>query len=1079
MSTIKSLLSSVALGMLFSCGPDLPDDVETAYEKLPEEIDFNLHVKPILSDKCFICHGPDKAKVKAGLQLHLPEMAYAESPNAPGRFSIVPGDAGSSEMVKRILTDDPEVTMPEPSSHLDLTAYEKAMLVKWIEDGAEYKDHWAFLPPEKHEPPKVKLLEKVSNGIDNFILAKLEKENRVPSPPADKEMVLRRLSFDLTGLPPTLEEIDAFVKDDSPNAYEKQVDRLLSSPHYGEQMALDWMDLSRYADTHGYTVDRYRDVSVWRDWVIEKFNENKPYDEFIRWQLAGDMMENASKEQILATTFNRLHPQNLEGGIIDEEFRSEYVSDRANVVSEGLMGLTMACAKCHDHKYDPISQKNYYEMYSFFNNVNESGQIPWDWSMPVPNMLLPTEEKEEFLAYVDGLIDEKEKEVGEVVAAEGTEAEKWIASEGYKKIKAKAMPENLIAKIDFDNGTINNSVAPYHKGEMKQQFAKDQMAVFTEGKSGKGLSFDGDTWLDMGKLGIFRRNEPFSIGIQVFIPKDLEDGQVFHKHNSTQLHSYRGYHLSLHENKIELLLAHVWPDNAIVERTLDDIPKDRWVQLTMTYDGSSKADGLKVFVDGTEEKTEDINDNLYKDIIFGNYEDYIYDQPIEPGLQIGAIWRGKGIGGAKADDILVFDKELTAVEVAQIADPEFLKPVLAKAENELSAAERNSLERYFMATKSKKYRQSLAELEKVRKTQADSIERVASIMVMKEMEEPRETYVLERGQYDSYGERVYPNTPERIFAYPDSLPKNRLGLAEWVTSKNNPLTARVAVNRYWQNMFGTGIVRTVEDFGNQGELPSHPALLDWLAIEFMESGWDVKALHKLMAMSNTYRQSSKASEELLAKDKKNRWLARGPAKRLTGEMLRNNALVASGLMNDKIGGPSVKPYQPEGLWKINGAAYEEDKGDKLYRKSMYTIWKRTVPHPTIATFDAPERSFCTVRRQETNTPLQALVLLNDPTYVEASRVLGHSMLQYNDSKKGISEVFKKLTGRHIKPRELKLLSDLQRGEYEKFKKNGAKTEGWLNTGEFRIKNDEDAALVAANAVVASTIMNSDATIMKR
>jgi hypothetical protein len=1068
------------LGLLFSCGPDLPGDVELAYEKLPEEIDFNQHVKPILSDKCFICHGPDQAKVKAGLQLHIPKMAYAESPNAPGTFSIVPGDAGSSEMVTRILTEDPEIVMPEPSSHLELTAYEKAMLVKWIEDGAEYKDHWAFIPPEKREPPKAKWKDKIVNPIDNFVQAKLATEKLETQPEADREILLRRLSFDLTGLPPTAEELEAFVNDDSPNAYEKQVDRLLASSHYGEQMTLDWMDLSRYADTHGYTVDRYRDVSVWRDWVIEAFNENMPYDQFIEWQLAGDMMENPSKEQILATTFNRLHPQNLEGGIIDEEFRSEYVADRTNVMSEGFLGLTMACAKCHDHKYDPISQKNYYQMYSFFNNVNESGQIPWDWSMPVPNMMLPTEEEEKFLAYVDGLIDEKEETVEKVAETESTEAEKWMASESYKKFRPKAMPGNLIAKIDFNDGTINNSVAPYHKGEMKQQYADNQKVNFIEGVSGKGIAFDGDTWLDMGKLAIFRRHEPFSIGIQVFIPKDLEDGQVFHKHNSTQLHSYRGYHLSLHENKIELLLAHVWPDNAIVERTLEDVPKDHWVQLTMTYDGSSKASGLKVFVDGAEKKTEIIHDNLYKDIIFGNYEDYIYDKPIEPGLQIGAIWRGKGIGGAKADDILVFDKELTEVEVAQIAAPETLESLLAKSNGELSQEENTRLKQYFLATQSEEYQASLAELEKVRKTKVDSVEPVKEIMVMKEMEEPRETFVLERGIYDNYGERVYPNTPERIFPYPDSLPKNRLGLAQWVTSEKNPLTARVAVNRYWQNMFGTGIVRTVEDFGNQGELPSHSALLDWLAIEFMESGWDVKVLHKLMAMSHTYRQSSKAtSEELLARDKKNRLLARGPSKRLTGEMLRNNALVASGLMNDKIGGPSVKPYQPEGLWKINGAAYEEDKGNKLYRKSMYTIWKRTVPHPTIASFDAPERSFCTVRRQETNTPLQALVLLNDPTYVEASRVLGNNMLEYIDINKGISAIFKKLTGRSIKKDELQLLADLQQQEYEKFKNNRSKTEGWLNTGEFRIDNDENAALVAANAVVASTIMNSDATIMKR
>ena len=1065
--------------ILISCGPDMPTSVEKAYEKLPGQIDFNQHVKPILSDKCFICHGPDKAKVKAGLQLHLPELAYSESPNSPGIYAIDPGNPANSEMIDRILTEDPARIMPVPSSHLLLSDYEKAMLVKWIEEGAEYKDHWAFLPPEEQKLPTVKLTEKVINPIDNFILAKLEKENLRPAEMADKEILLRRLSFDLTGLPPTLNEIENFVNDSSLGAYEKQVDRLLASPHYGEQMTLDWMDLSRYADTHGYTVDRYRDVSVWRDWVIKSFNENMPYDRFIRWQLAGDMMPNASKEQVLATTFNRLHPQNLEGGIIDEEFRSEYVSDRTNVVSEGFMGLTMACAKCHDHKYDPISQKNYFEMYSFFNNVNESGQISWDWSMPVPNMLLPTQEQEDFMSYVDNLIDEKEKEVSEVVRGESAEAKDWIASELYKNTDTNLMPSNLIGKIDFKNGSIDNLVSPYQKGEMKQQFAARQKAVFTEGYTDKGLMLDGDTWLDMGDLGIFRRNEPFSVGIQVFIPQDLENGVVFHKHHSTQLYSYRGYHLSLHDNKIEVLLAHVWPDNAIVERTLNDIPKNQWVQLTMTYDGSSKASGLKVYMDGKEQKTMVINDNLYKDIIFGKQEVDGFPKPGEAGLQIGAIWRGKGIGGANVDDILVFNKELSGLEVAQVAKPEILKTMLAKPKDKLSDDEMKSLEHYFLSTKSKAYQSSLAELQKVRKRQADSMERVETIMVMKEMENPRETYVLERGQYDVYGERVYPNTPERIFAYPDSLPKNRLGLAQWVTSRKNPLTARVAVNRYWQNMFGTGIVRTVEDFGNQGELPSHPALLDWLAIRFMKSGWDVKALLKLMVMSNTYRQSSKASDELLTKDKKNRLLARGPSKRLTGEMLRNNALMASGLMNAKIGGPSVKPYQPEGLWKINGAAYEEDEGDKLYRKSMYTIWKRTVPNPTIATFDAPERSFCAVRRQETNTPLQALVMLNDPTYVETSRVLGNSMLQYSDPETGISVVFQKLTGRTIKENELELLVALQEEEYKKFKANRAKTEGWLNTGAFRIKAADDAALVAANAVVASTIMNSDATIMKR
>lgn len=1062
-----------------SCGPDLPREVEIAYNKLPDKIDFNQHVKPILSDKCYLCHGPDENKISAGLQLHSPDLAYKESENSPGNYAIVPGNAGKSLLVERILTDDPERIMPEPETHLFLTDYEKAMLIRWIENGAEYKDHWAFIPPVKPSPPKVEHQDQVGNAIDNFILAKLEVEGLGPSKPADKETILRRLSFDLTGLPPTLEEIEAFVQDRSPDAYEKQVDRLLASPHYAEQMTLDWMDLSRYADTHGYTVDRYRDVSPWRDWVIKAFSENMPYDRFVQWQIAGDMMPNATKEQVLATTFGRLHPQNLEGGIVDEEFRSEYVADRTNVVGEAFLGLTMACAKCHDHKYDPISQKNYYEMYSFFNNVNESGQIPWDWSMPVPNLQLPTDEQEKFLTYVDQLITQKEDDLAAVTKQEVERSKEWMASEGYKSIRSRPEPGNLVAKIDFRNGSLNNALNPAQKGIMDRQFAPKQIAKIVEGYSGKGLELDGDAWLDLKPIGVFRRNEPFSVGIQVKLPEDLENGVIFHKNFGTRLHSYRGYQVSVKENRLQLIMAHVWPDNAIVELSKKEIPKNRWVQLTLTYDGSSKAEGLNLYMDGEKLETEVEVDNLYKDIIFNAYEDFIYQHPVEPGLQIGARWRGKGIGGAVVDDILVFDKELSTLEVQQIGNPDYVESVIAKSAADLLPIEQELLTDYYLSSQSRPYRSKLKALRKARETEADSAEAVQEIMVMKEMEEPRESFVLERGLYDQYGEQVYPNTPSKIFAFPDSLQKNRLGLAQWVTSKDNPLFARVTVNRYWKNIFGTGIVRTVEDFGNQGELPSHPALLDWLALEFMESGWDVKQLHKRMVMSNTYRQSSLASEELLSMDKANRLLARGPSGRLTGEMLRNNALLASGLLNRKIGGKSVKPYQPAGLWKINGAAYEEDSGEKLYRKSMYTIWKRSVPHPTIATFDAPERSFCAVRRQETNTPLQALVLMNDPTYIEASRVMGYHMLQYSDPEEAIADTFKKLTGRSIEEAELRLLADLRREEYDKFKTHGHKTEGWLNTGEFKITDTHDEALIAANAVVASTIINSDAAITKR
>ena len=1090
MKVIKKEMKLVVFGSflafvtLVSCGgPDLPDGVAAEYEKLPKEVDFNQHVKPILSDKCYLCHGPDKGNIKGGLQLHTPELAYAELSESPGKFAIKPKNLNKSEFYHRIMTDDPKLVMPEIGSHLTLTDYEKAVLVKWIEDGAEYKDHWAFLKPEKYEPPVVKNKDlTISSPIDNFVLTKLEQEGLSPSKKADREILLRRASFDLTGLPPTLEEIESFINDTSENAFEKQLDRLLTSPQYGERMTLDWMDVARYADTHGYSNDRYRDTSPWRDWVIKSFNENMPYDEFVTWQLAGDMFENATREQKLATTFNRLHPQNLEGGIIDEEFRSEYVADRTATVSQGMLGLSYACAKCHDHKYDPISQKNYYEMYSFFNNVDETGLIPWDLATPVPAMLLPTKEQEEVLAYLETIVNETEEKVKATTTEESVKANQWIASNSYKKLSLNNKPSSLTAELNFNNKKLVNTVGGNGKNKirMRQQFVDNEKAVYKKGAHGNGLFMDGDTWLDLDNIGIFQRNQPFSIGIQVFIPKDLEEGVIFHKMNSPELHSFRGYHLKIKDNKLEALLAHVYPDNAIVVESLNEIPKEKWVQLTMTYNGSSKANGVSIYVDGQKQETKTVFDNLYKDIIFHGLRLYGAESPrLEPGLRIGAVWRGKGIRGATVDDVLVFNKELSEIEVLQIANKDILSEIKEKNHTDLSKAEKEKLVQYYLSANSKAYDSALKKLEKDRLVLIDSIDPIKQIMVMKESKHNRQAYILDRGNYDSPTDSVFSNVPEEIFPMPEGIPKNRLGLAKWITHKDNPLTARVTVNRYWQNLFGRGLVKTSEDFGNQGELPSHPKLLDWLAVTFIESGWDVKALHKTIMLSNTYQQSSVISKELLAVDNENKWLARGPSARLSGEMLRDNALYASGLLNKKIGGESVKPYQPNGLWKVNGDTYVQDGEEGLYRRSMYTVWKRTVPNPTIATFDAPTRDLCSSRRQKTNTPLQALVILNDPTYIEASRVLGKQITEEKDVKIGISKAFKKLTGRSISEKELDALSKLQEEEYKKFSSNIDKTKGWLETGAFKISDLDDKASIAANAVVASTIMNTDATITKR
>jgi hypothetical protein len=1062
------ILSSILL--LVACGGvDMSESVAEQYQKLSKKIDFNQDVKPILSDKCFLCHGPDKNKIDAGLQLHLAETAYSELPNNPGKVAIKPGNPTKSILVDRILTEDPSFIMPKPESHLVLTAYEKAVLIKWIDEGAEYQDHWAFIKPKSTEIPKN---ERSTNPIDNFVLDRLVLENLKPAPKASKEILLRRLSFDLTGLPPTLEELDEFINDNSANAFEKQVDRLIASPHYAEQIALDWMDLARFADTHGYSVDRYRDMSPWRDWVIKAFQKNMPYDQFVTWQLAGDLLENPTKEMKLATAFNRIHPNNMEGGIINEEFLVEYAVDRASTTSQAFMGLTVACARCHDHKYDPISQKNFYEMTSYFNNINESGQISWNSAMPVPTLLLTTDEQDKTLNYLQGLIKDSEYKIKKVEeTAIITDFNSWLHNENYKTISTSKGIKGLESHFTLDDNQLKNLLDPTIKGEMIGVGIRgNQLLQLTEGKYGKGIEFNGDIWLDLKNTGVFGRDNSFTVGLWANIPQNLEKGNIFHKGSGAILYNWRGYHLKIIDNKLEVMLANTAPGNAIIKTSTSEFPRDKWIHLAISYNGSSKASGVKLYVNGEIQEMTTSVDDLYKDILFGGNE---------PGLQLGARMRGKGIKGGVLDEIKVFNRELSTLELLKLSKNTQLKTITSKNYSSLSQTEKELLQNHYTLSISNKANGLYKELAKLKKTYVDSVETIQEVMVMKETEEPVQSFLLERGDYTAQREKVYPDILESILPIPEHYPKNRLGLSKWLFHKDHPLTARVAVNRYWQHYFGNGLVKTSEDFGNQGEMPSHPKLLDWLSLHFMETGWDVKALQKLIVMSNTYQQSSNISKELLEKDKENRLLARGPSKRLTGEMLRNNALASSGLLNRTIGGESVKPYQPEGLWRVNNATYEQDTGDKLYRRSMYTIWKRSVPHPTIATFDAPSRSVCTIRRQETNTPLQALVLMNDPTYIEAARVLGMKMLAFSNQKEAIATTFRLLTGKVILPRELDLLLALQKEEHNKFQKNIDKTKGWINTGEFKLNSSDDIALVAANAVVASTIMNSDVTITKR
>ncbi len=1053
--------------------PIMPADVATEYNKINGKLDYNRHIKPILSDKCFACHGPDKAKQKAGLRLDQSKSAYGVLPESPGKYAITPGDLNKSEVYHRIISKDPEYVMPVPSFHVELNAKEKAYLIKWIKDGAEYQPHWAFVKPVKAPLPVMQPGFETDHPIDRFVHARLQDINVRPAKEAPKELLLRRLSLDLTGLPPTLEEMDAFVNDASPDAYEKQVDQLLASKHYGERMAADWLDIARFADSHGYTVDRLRDMSPYRDWVIKAYNRNMPFDRFIHEQLAGDLMPNPTKDMLIATAFNRNHQQNMEGGIVEEEFQTEYVMDRTNTFGEAFLAMSVGCARCHDHKYDPVSQKNYYEMYAYFNNVLEAGQISWNDDAPTPTLMLPTDREEKMMDYMRAQVAMQSLKVNQQLQHSTEAANAWIEKQGYASLANEIIPQaGLKAWYAFD-GDLVNKVNAAQVGEMKHEAGKTgDKPVFQSGRASQVLSLDGDVYFDSKEVGVFKQSDPFTIGIWAWIPKGFKDGVIFHKSEAERLYNFKGFNLSMKNDRLEILMAHTAPSNAIIKRSMTDVPREQWIHFTMTYDGSSKADGFQLYQNGELQQMDVVIDKLYKDIIF--------DRKTEPALQIGAWWRGTGFKDGKVDDFIVYDRKLTPFEINVLAGKSSWKSIASKGSASLSSDDKVVLTSYFTHVVDEHVKSSMIELQKIRAAYSDSTKHIKELMVMEEMAKPKRTVILNRGQYSMPSNvQVFPNTPNDIFPFPKNLPANRYGLAQWLTLPDHPLTSRVAVNRIWQQFFGNGLVKTSEDFGNQGEMPSHPELLDWLSVSFRESGWDVKKLIRLIVTSATYKQDSYASKAMREQDPDNRLLARGPASRLTSEMMRDNALMASGLLNTKIGGASVKPYQPAGLWDINGSSYVADSSDEVYRRSLYILVKRTVPNPTMLMFDGSTRSSCLSRRQKTNTPLQALTTLNDPTFVEASLVLGEQMTKQQDASQAIGNTYKRLTGRTITLREMELLKVLQKTEREKFSKEPSKMRGWLQAGYHKADETLDKTMVAANAVVANTIMNSDAVITKR
>ncbi|QEH38945.1 Planctomycete cytochrome C [Aquisphaera giovannonii] len=1038
------------------------------------KVDFNAQVRPILSDKCFHCHGPDAGRRKAGLRLDTKAGAFAAL-ESEGR-AIVPGKPDESEMIARIRSEDEAERMPPKSLGRELSPEEAKTLERWIAQGAEWKEHWAFLPPADaatiagEAPGATAQAGWARNGIDRLVLRRLEAEGLSPSPEATKERLIRRATFDLTGLPPTPAEVDDFLADARPDSYERLVDRLLASPRFGERMAVDWLDVARYADTFGYQADVYRATWPWRDWVVKSFNDDMPFDRFITWQLAGDLLPDPTPEQVLATAFNRHHRQTNEGGSIEEEWRLEYVADRTITFGAAFLGLTLECARCHDHKYDPITQKDFYSLSAFFNSIDESGLYShFTTAMPTPTMLLADEARRTAIAAAERKIAAAEAEVDRLGRSRNEAFEAWLrkaAGKGGSKTpptlpdRIGAFPLDAIA-----NGTAANLEDPSKPAKLAEG------PELVPGKVGKALRLSGENGVTL-PMGNFDRFEPFSVSLWLQTPDKKDRAVVLHRSMAWTDAGSRGYEVLIEDGRLAAHLVHFWPGNALGIRTKAELPIGRWVHVAMAYDGSSRAAGLRLYVDGRPADCEVVRDALTKNITGGGGDD----------IAIGQRFRDRGFKNGLVDDVSVFRRAITRVEAAQLHDPATLPGLLSRDPSSYTPDERRDLLAFYLSAEDPESRKALASLSATRKERSDLVDPVAEIMVMKELPRPRPTFVLKRGAYDAPGEPVARDTPAALPRFAPGWPRDRLGLARWLTDPKQPLTARVTINRWWQSIFGRGIVATPEDFGSQGQLPSHPELLDWLARTFVDSGWDVKGLWRLIVTSATYRQASEASPERLARDPDNVLLSRGPRLRLPAEMIRDNALAASGLLVGKLGGPPVKPFQPEGLWKEKAnLEYVRDVGEGSHRRSLYTFWKRTSPPPSMLTFDATSREVCAVKRLPTATPLQALVLLNDPQYVEAAKALAERAAREAgpDVADRAAFVFRSLAGRRPDGREAAVLAALYREQYDEFRSGRSDPAKLLAVGDAPPDASRDPAELAALTVLAQAVMNFDETVMKR
>jgi len=1019
-----------------------------------KKIEYNRDIRQIIT-KCFTCHGHDSKALMAGLRLDQRDTATEKLPS--GEFAIVPGHPEKSELVARIYAKD-GMQMPPKSSNKFLNDEERVLLKQWILEGAEYKQHWAWVAPVRPSVPKVKQAAWPKNPIDNFILAKMAEKGLKPSPQADKRTLIRRATLDLLGIPPTPADVNAFLADKSPRAYEKVVDRLLASPRYGERMAMDWMDYARYADSNGYQADYERFQWRWRDWIIDAYNKNMPYDQFTVEQLAGDLLPNPTLDQKIATGFNRNHRINTEGGVIVEEWRVETVIDRVETTAATWLGLTAGCARCHDHKYDPISQKDFYSLNAFFNNIAETGSgVERPVNHP-PYIKAPYPEQEKQLKELSSKLSLLTFETKRKVEANMPASMNWTPT---AKPVDPSLAEGQTARFTLtDSPTVQPTFAPTPKVVGKVSFGL--------GRSTGSVTVNDKGYVDGGQAGDWDGNTPFSYGY--WINPASGDGSTLSKMDTAK--GYRGWDMFLQGGRPAPHFVNNYPNDAlkVVSKTM--IPIGKWSHVVVTYDGSHKPDGVKIYING-KLTGQDIETNTLKSTIH-----------TDVSMKIGRRTGDTGVP-EQVDDLVLYNRVLTQAEAAELADVHPATPFARVAPENRTKEQKLALAEFYAEANDSEY----VKLEKLAKETQEAKDKldsqITTVMIMKDLPKPRDCYILIRGAYDKHGAKVTAAVPAFLPPIPKGYPNNRLGLAKWIVSPTNPLTSRVAVNRLWERFFGVGIVPTSEDFGTRAEFPSHPELLDWLATEFIRLKWDQKALIKELVTSATYCQSSDENPEITRIDPTNRYLAHGPRFRLPAEVIRDQALAVSGLLVEKVGGPSVRPYQPDGVWDElnvygNLRNYKHDTDSGLHRRSLYTIWKRTAAPPEMTLFDMSTRETCRVRRARTNTPLQALVLLNDVTYLESARVLANRMIREGgvSPKSRIDFAYESVLSRPASAQEARILESSLQRRLAHFRQNPSAAKKLISDGDAKNAPGVNPSELAAYTVLASTILNLDETLSK-